>query len=114
MNIQEFLQANRKEIFEFIESQQRAIPNSNDIFVGLLNYLKAVMPMSHGNIDKTHHELATAILEVFWLACLSQMKENRAAYSTGSTDCIKKAIYDAFETGKVYAPEEESRRASLG
>ncbi len=65
---------------------------------------------------QNHYELAVAILEVFWLACLSQMKENRkiskteTAYSRGTTDCIKKAICDAFEIGRSYAPKEEERR----
>jgi hypothetical protein len=120
VDLQEFLHSKRKEIFEFIESQQRRIPVGNDVFVKLLNHLKVVMYMSHGNIDKTHYELTVAILEVFWLGCLSQMKENRkiseteTAYSRGTTDCIKKAVCDAFEIGRSYAPEEEeSRRRTI-
>jgi hypothetical protein len=71
---------------------------------------------AHGDHDKTHYELAIAIVEILWIGGLSQMKENRLiangemAYSKGTTDNIKRVIIDAFEIDRKYPLEEQRRR----
>ena len=110
LDLHEFLESNKKDIFDFIEYNQRSIPESDNIFKKLMDKLKKDCPMNHGNYDKTHYELAVAIVETVWIGCLSQMKENRSAYSEGTTANLKQVVIDAFDLGKNYAPEEEARR----
>jgi hypothetical protein len=56
--------------------------------------------------------LAIAILEVFWCCCLAQMKENRQAYHSGTTDSFRQILIDAPDTGRRYGPIEQIRRTS--
>jgi hypothetical protein len=64
----------------------------------------------HAEPDKAHYELALAILQVFWCGCLPQMKENRGAYTPGSTDFSRNIIIETFDIACQYAPTEEERR----
>lgn len=104
------MESNKKDIFYFVENNQRPIQVGAPLFEKLMNKLKDDMPMSHGNFDKTHYEIAVVIVEALWIGCLSQMKENRSAYSKGTTDNLKQLMIDAFNVGRNYAQEEEARR----
>ena len=41
------------------------------------------------------------------------MKENRKAYQLGTTESIRKLLFQIFQLGKDYAPIEESRRLNF-
>jgi hypothetical protein len=117
LDLHNFLESNKKYIFNFVEYNQRPIQIGAPLFEKLMNKFKDDWPMSHGNYDKTHYELAIAIVESLWIGCLSQMKENRllandarTAYPKGTTDNLKQVIIDAFDVGRNYAPQEEARR----
>jgi hypothetical protein len=38
------------------------------------------------------------------------MKENRQAYSSGTTDTLRQVLIEAFDSGRRYATIEEARR----
>jgi hypothetical protein len=80
------------------------------LFDSLMSELKHNLPAYHGKYDKIHDELAIEIFEVLWIGCLSQMKENRAAYSPSMTENLKQIIIDAFEVGRTFAQEKERIR----
>jgi hypothetical protein len=120
LNLDSFLEENKKDIFAIIENSLR--PNNLDydgnIFEKLLRHLVASFPVCHCNptqpthaeFDKVHYEFAVAILEVFWCGCLPQMKENRQVYPFGVTDTFRQIIIDAFDAGRTYGPIEEAHR----
>jgi hypothetical protein len=112
-NLNSFLQEHTKDIFSFVENIRRPInlDYDNNIFDKLLGYLVAGFQVCHCNptqpthaeFDKVHYELAIAILEVFWCGCLSQMKENRQAYQSGTTENFRQILIDAFDAGRRYS-----------
>jgi hypothetical protein len=119
--IRQFIQQNCEEIFSFVENSRRQVDlgYENQIFGRLLNELVIRFPtchcdppvQGHTEFDKAHYELAIAILQVFWCGCLPQMKENRGAYDSGSTNFFRNIITETFDIARQYAPQEERRRA---
>lgn len=119
-NLNSFLEENKKDMFSFVENSRRPISldYDNNIFEKLLRYLVTGFPVCHCNppqpthaeSDKVHYELAIAILEVFWCGCLPQMKENRQAYHSGTTNIFRQILIDAFDAGRRYGPIEENER----
>lgn len=69
------------------------------------------MPSFQCGYDKTHYELAIAIVKSLPIDCLSQVKENvliangETAYSKGRTDNLIQVLIDAFEIDRKYALE---------
>jgi hypothetical protein len=107
-NLKTFLENNKKEVVDFIESNQRPIALEDNIYNRLLQELIKQIPITkHGSValDKAHVELAIAILEAMWCGWLSQAKANREAYTKDYPDRFKGAIYDAFGIGQQYAEE---------
>ncbi|MGB8933690.1 MAG: hypothetical protein WCC17_01125 [Candidatus Nitrosopolaris sp.] len=119
-NLRYFVEENKKDILTFIENGRRPInlDYDNDIFEKLLRYLVAGFPIchcdptqsTHAEFDKVHYELAVAVLELFWCGCLSQMKENRHKYQSGTTDMFRQVLVDSFDTGRGYTPIKEIDR----
>ncbi|GEM_PF-1262300 len=119
-NLNSFLEENKRDIFSFIENSRRPISldYDNNIFEKLLRHLVTGFPVchcspqqqTHAEFDKVHYELTVATLEIFWCGCLTQMKENRQAYYSGTTDIFRQILIDTFDAGKRYAPMEERRR----
>ena len=105
--LRHFLDANKKDIVDFIESNQRPLAFPNNAFDKVLNELVRLLPMTKDGktivLDKAHLELAIAILEAMWCGWLSQAKANRGAYPKDFPDKFKEAIYNAFEIGQNYA-----------
>lgn len=117
-----FLESKRKEIVEFIDKRPpefcaltlngKLAPIIGDALSEMIFELRDTFPTRHdGKLDdipdKLHVELAKLLLEAEWLGCLSQMKENRGAYSKGNTDTFKKMICEAYDEGRRYAPIRE-------
>ena len=127
-NIFDFIKENRKDIFAFVENNKHISSfdeyiayNNDNIFDKLVINLIENFPICHCNpidsshreCDKVHFEFAKAILEIFWCACLPQMIENRKAYQLGTTESIRKLLFQIFQLGKDYVPIEESRRLNF-
>jgi len=97
-----FLNENRDEIIDFVGSQQRTILTSDDVLHKTVNRLIELIPLTT-KFDKTHYELALAILETFWCGWLSQAKANRNAYPKEYPEQFKQILIDSFELGREYA-----------
>jgi hypothetical protein len=67
LDLHNLLEPNKKDIFNFVEYNQRPIQIGAPLFEKLMNKLKDDWPRSHGNYDKTHYELAIAIVESLWI-----------------------------------------------
>jgi len=119
-SLDSFLHENKKDIFAFIENSRRPINLDYDgnIFEKLLRHLVASFPVchctspqpTHAEFDKVHYELAVAILEVFLCGCLSQMKEDKKWYPSGTIENFRQILSDAFDAGRRYGPIEEAHR----
>jgi hypothetical protein len=116
-----FIEHNSKDIFAFVENNRRPMElgSENQLFGRLMRELVSTFPhchcengpiAGHAEPDKAHYELAIAILEVFWCGCLTQMKENRIAYTARTTDAIRSIITNTFDIARAYGPQEEERR----
>ncbi|PWU81408.1 MAG: hypothetical protein DLM72_07235 [Candidatus Nitrosopolaris wilkensis] len=77
-------------------------------WVQVFQFVIAVHNNRLPEFDKVHYELTVAILEIFWCGCLTQMKENRQAYYSGTTDIFRQILIDTLDAGKRYAPMEET------
>ena len=107
MDHKEFLQANKNQMIDFVESLRRQL--SEGLLGALQLQLKEEFRLNHpGNpphLDKAHVELSIAMLEAMWCGWLSQAKANRGVYTQEYVDGFKKAIIDAFEIGQEYSKE---------
>ncbi|MFZ0511836.1 MAG: hypothetical protein WAM14_09540 [Candidatus Nitrosopolaris sp.] len=114
------MEENKKDMFAFIENSRRPINLDYDgnIFEKLLRHLVTGFQIchcdppqsTHAEFDKVHYELAVAILELFWCGCISQMKENKQRYHSGTTDIFRRILIDAFDAGRKYALIEEEQQ----
>jgi len=102
--LKRFLEAKRKELIDFIESNQRPIALAGNVYERLLDELVSLIPLSKNGksiaLDKAHVELAIAILEA---TAAGYHKQRRTAYAKDYPDRFKEAIYDAFDIGQRYA-----------
>lgn len=102
-----FLDANKKDIVDFVESNQRPMAIGSNAYARLLSELTSRLPMSKDGatpvLDKAYHELAIAIIEAMWCGWLSQAKANRGAYARDWPDKFEEAICDAIKIGREYA-----------
>jgi hypothetical protein len=101
-NLGAFLEANRKDIVDFVEGNQRPMAFESNAYAKVLNELVSVFPMTKG-LDKAHNELAIAILESMWCGWLSQAKANKGSYGKDDPEKFKRSILSAFEIGQQYA-----------
>ena len=105
--LEKFLDDNKEELVEFVQSNQRPIPIGDNIYGRLLEELTRQIPLTkngvHNVLDKAHIELCIAIIESMWCGWLSQAKANKNVYSKDHPDIFKEAICDAFEIGQEYA-----------
>ena len=74
-----------------------------------MNEFVKLMPIDRGGQDKTHIELAIAILEAIWCGWISQAKSrpNRKGgqdYPIDYPEKFKEAIIHDSENGQSYAP----------
>ena len=104
-------------LWKIIEGQWNF--SENQLFGRLMRELVSTLPhchcengpiLGHAEPDKAHYELAITILEVFWCGCLPQMKENRIAYTAGTTDAIRSIVTNTFDIARAYGTQEEERR----
>lgn len=98
-----FLEKNKKELVDFIESIQRPIQFEDNIYNRLLQEITKQIRLDR--LDKAHIELAIAILEAMWCGWLSQAKAKKGAYPKTYPEDFKNAICDAFEIGRLYVSE---------
>ncbi len=102
-----FVEADRKEMVDFIQGNQRPIAIGNNVYGRLLNVLVSEFPMEKDGtspvVDKAHIELAIAILQAVWCGWLSQAKANRGIYAKGWPEKFNQVIDRAFEIGQDYA-----------
>jgi len=100
-----FLEANKNEIVNFVQENQRPIDIGNNAYGRLLKELASDFPMGKdGNVlDKAHNELAIAVLESLWCGWLSQAKANDGRYAKDDPENFKQAILMAFDIGKEYS-----------
>jgi len=100
-----FLEANKNEIVNFVQENQRPIDIGNNAYGRLLKELASDFPMGKdGNVlDKAHNELAIAVLESLWCGWLSQAKANDRRYAKDDPENFKQAILMAFDIGKEYS-----------
>jgi len=106
-NLRTFLEANRNEIVDFVQGNQRPIALSNNVYGKLLNELVSGFPMEKDGtslvLDKAHIELAIAILESLWCGWLAQAKANDGRYQKDMPQKFKELILMAFDIGKEYS-----------
>jgi hypothetical protein len=122
--LQKFIEENSQDVFAFVENNRRPVEigSENQVFGRLMRELVQNFPHchcqdgphpGHTEPDKTHYELAIAIIEAFWCSCLAQMKENRSAYPIGTIDALRSMIINSFDIARKYAPKEEERRQTV-
>jgi hypothetical protein len=95
-----------------VQAKGRGAPENTrgDAYENLVNHLMTALPLGHNNQpwrDKTHEELAIAIMHSLWCGWLSEAKANRPEYAEYAAYVVsfKNAINRAFEIGQEYAPE---------
>jgi hypothetical protein len=102
-----YLEADKRSIVDYIESNQRPVPFLDSAYANLLNKLGNWLRISKDGrppaLDKIHVELGIAIIESMWCGWLSQAKANDGRYPADAPEELKRAILDAFEVGQEYS-----------